>query len=147
MKFLNNFEKNFSKLKTFEIVLAVLLVLYLVSGVSTPYDLAPYVNNIYIYLSLIAIVFLLFLHSNPILALFFAVTSIIFIIRSNRVSANIMTPSVENKNKKMVNLNNNLNKKTLEEEIIGQIVKNPMNINGPSSYHPKLCETYNAKQI
>jgi len=147
MKFLNNFEKNFGKLKTFEIVLAVLLVLYLVSGVSTPYDLAPYVNNIYAYLSLVAIVFLLFLHSNPILAIFFAVSSIIFIMRTNRVTPSVMAPSVENKNKKMTNLNKDLNKKTLEEEIVGQIVKNPMNINGPASYHPKLCETYNAKQI
>ena len=147
MKFLNNFEKNFSKLQTFEIVLAVLLVLYIVSGVSTPYDLAPHINNIYTYLSLVAIVFLLFLHSNPILAIFFAVTSIIFIMRSNKVSHSVMSPNVENKNKKMANLNNHLNKKTLEEEIIGEIVKTPMNINGPASYHPKLCEIYNATQI
>lgn len=147
MKFLNNFEKNFGKLKTFEIVLAVLLLLYLVSGVSTPYDLAPYVNNIYTYLSLLAIVFLLFLHSSPVLAIFFAITSVIFIMRTNRVSPRTMAPSVENKNKKMDNLNKNLNKKTLEEEIVGEIVRNPMNIVGPASYHPKLCDTYNAKQI
>ena len=36
-------------MKTLEVVLFILLVLYLVSGVSTPYALAPYTNNVFMW--------------------------------------------------------------------------------------------------
>ena len=147
MNFVNTIKKNCSSLKTLEIVLFVLLALYLVSNVSTPYELAPHVNNVYMYLSLIAITVLLFLYSNPLLAIFFGISAIVLLHRSKQVDHNVMQPSVQNKDKVLQNLNANLKNKTLEEEIVGQIVRQPMNIAGPSNYHPVMCESHNATQV
>lgn len=136
--------KSFKNFKTYELILLVLLVLYLVSNVSTPYELSPYVNNIYMYLSLFALSIILYLHGSTLLAIFFLFVSFIFIYRSNKVSHKIMKPSQEKKNTIMRQLNHTLSEKTLEETIVGQIEKHPNNIPGPSSYHPVLCDSHNA---
>lgn len=118
--------------------MVVVILLYLISNVSTPYELAPYINNVYTYFSLIAIVILLFLKSNPIIALFFGIAALIFVTRSNKVDHGVMAPSTLNKSVNMMNLNtntntsmntntniNNIMKQTsLEEELVGIIQNN-----------------------
>jgi len=159
MNYLNistNF-KNLKNITTNEIILVVLILLYLISNVSTPYELAPYINNIYTYFSLITIVILLFLKTNPLIALFFGIAALIFVIRSNKVSHGVMAPSTHNKSLAMINLNSNTNNSninnniitqtTLEEELIGLIQKQPDNIINTNSYHPVSCETHNASDI
>jgi hypothetical protein len=158
-----NISTNFNNLKnitTNEIILIVLILLYLISNVSTPYELAPYINNIYTYFSLIAIVILLFLKTNPLIALFFGIAALIFVIRSNKVDHGVMAPSTHNRSLAMINLNSNTNNSTnskisnniitqttLEEELIGLIQKQPDNIINTNSYHPVSCETHNASDI
>tara|TARA_B100001778_G_scaffold281179_1_gene246216 strand:+ start:881 stop:1324 length:444 start_codon:yes stop_codon:yes gene_type:complete len=147
---MNLFNKSLNTLKNFkpyEFILVVLLLLYIVSDVSTPYELSPYVNNSFMYLSLFALAILLYLYGNPLLALLFLITSVIFINRSNKVSHYTMKPSQENKNNKMQQLNIPFTKNTLEEEIVGQIVRNPDNIPGPETYHPILCDSHNASKV
>ena len=139
--------KSFKNLKPYEFILFVLLVLYLVSGVSTPYELSPYVNNIFMYLSLFAFSVVLYLYGNPLLAAFFLFVSFIFINRSNKVSHKVMKPSQQKKDSTMNQLNNPLVQKTLEEQMVGQIQRHPNNIPGPSSYHPVLCDSHNASKI
>jgi len=148
--------KNLKNITTNEIILIVLILLYLISNVSTPYELAPYINNIYTYFSLIAIVILLFLKTNPLIALFFGIAALIFVIRSNKVDHGVMAPSTHNKSLAMINLNSNTNNSTnsnittqttLEEELIGLIQKQPDNIINTNSYHPVSCETHNASDI
>lgn len=147
--------KNLKNITTNEIILIVLILLYLISNVSTPYELAPYINNIYTYFSLIAIVILLFLKTNPLIALFFGIAALIFVLRSNKVDHGVMAPSTHNKSLAMINLNsntsnstnNNITQTTLEEELIGLIQKQPDNIINTNSYHPVSCETHNASDI
>jgi hypothetical protein len=149
--------KNLKNITTNEIILVVLILLYLISNVSTPYELAPYINNIYTYFSLIAIVILLFLKTNPLIALFFGIAALIFVLRSNKVDHGVMAPSTHNKSLAMINLNSNTNNSTnsnniitqttLEEELIGLIQKQPDNIINTNSYHPVSCETHNASDI
>jgi len=150
--------KNLKNITTNEIILIVLILLYLISNVSTPYELAPYINNIYTYFSLIAIVILLFLKTNPLIALFFGIAALIFVLRSNKVDHGVMAPSTHNKSLAMINLNSNTNisnnisnniitQTTLEEELIGLIQKQPDNIINTNSYHPVSCETHNASHI
>jgi len=150
--------KNLKNITTNEIILIVLILLYLISNVSTPYELAPYINNIYTYFSLIAIVILLFLKTNPLIALFFGIAALIFVLRSNKVDHGVMAPSTHNKSLAMINLNSNTNisnnisnniitQTTLEEELIGLIQKQPDNIINTNSYHPVSCETHNASDI
>jgi len=139
--------KSFKNLKPYEFILFVLLGLYLGSGVSTPYELSPYVNNIFMYLSLFAFSIVIYLYGNPLLALFFLFVSFIFINRSKKVSHKVMKPSQEKKNNDMAQLNYPLNQKTLEEQIVGEIQRQPNNIPGPSNYHPVLCDSHNATKI
>ena len=147
MKLLNKSMNNLSNMKTYEILFVVLMVLYLVSGVSTPYELSPHVNNIFMYLSLFAFSVVLYLYGNPLLAAFFLFVSFIFINRSNKVSHKVMKPSQQKKDTTMTQLNNPLLQKTLEEQMVGQIERHPNNIPGPSSYHPVLCDSHNASKI
>ena len=153
MDSVNNISNNFKKLKnisSYEIIFVVLILLYLISNVSTPYELAPYINNIYTYLCIIAIVILLFLNTNPLIALFFGIAGIIFMIRSRKVDHAVMAPSTANKSSEMIKLNNNINSinnSSLEEEVIGQIQKQPDNIMNTNTYHPVSCETHNASDI
>ena len=147
MKLFSKTVKSFINFKPYEFILFVLLVLYLVSGVSTPYELSPYVNNIFMYLSLFAFSVVLYLYGNPLLAAFFLFVSFIFINRSNKVSHKVMKPSQQKKDTTMTQLNNPLVQKTLEEQMVGQIERHPNNIPGPSSYHPVLCDSHNASKI
>ena len=146
----NNLSDNLKKLKnmkTYEMIFIGLLLLYLASNVSTPYDLAPYINNVYMYFSLLAIVILLFLNSNPVIGLFFGIVAMVFLGRSKQVDHQVMAPSVANKSLKMENLNTNLKVRSLEEEVVGQIERHPDNIANPGSYNPVTCETHNASNI
>jgi hypothetical protein len=151
MNSVNSISTNFKNLKnitTYEIILVLFVLLYLISNVSTPYELAPYINNIYTYFSLIAIVILLFLKSNPLIAVFFGIAALIFVIRSSKVDHGVMAPSTRNKSLAMINLNNNsVNQTSLEEELISSIQKQPDNIINTNTYHPVSCETHNASII
>lgn len=152
MNSVNNITNNFKKLKNmtaYEMIFVVFIILYLISNISTPYDLAPYINNIYTYLSLIAIVYLLYLNTNPLIALFFGVAAIVFVMRSHRVDHRVMAPSTLNKSQNMINLNKNntMNHISLEEELVSVIQKQPDNIINTSTYHPITCETHNATDI
>lgn len=147
MKLVNKTINCIKNMKTYEILLVILMVLYLVTGVSTPYALAPYVNNMFMNASLIALVIVLYLYGNPLLALFVAIVSFVFINRSKKVDPIIMKPSEDNKDTAMDKLNTHLKEKTLEEELVGQIVRNPVNIPGPSSYQPVLCQSHNATKV
>ena len=147
MKIVNKTVSSFKNLKLMELLLFVLLVLYLLTNVATPYSMAPYVNNGFMYASLFALVILLFLYSNPLLALFFGFVVLVFINRSRKVDHSVLAPSQENKTSTMEKLNVGLKDKTLEEEMVGEIVKKPDNTPGPSSYNPVLCDSHNASSI
>ncbi len=150
MNLVNSLDNNFKKLKnskTYEVAFIGLLVLYLLSNVSTPYEFAPYINNVYMYFSLLAIVILLVLHSNPLIALFFGIVAFVFLQRSKKVDHNVMKPSDNNKYMAMKKLNDHLKTRSLEEEVVGQIEKRPDNITSTGNYHPVMCESYNASIV
>jgi hypothetical protein len=150
MNLVNNFKTKVLQLKnmkSFEIAFVVVLILYLVSNVSTPYDLAPHINNVYMYVSLFAIVILLSLNTNPLIALLFAFVALIFLQRSKSVDHRVMAPSNANKTATMENLNSHLTIKTLEEEMVGQIDRQPDNIVSQNTYHPVMCDAHDASQL
>ena len=150
MNFLNQCLKsvrNAKNMKTYEVLLAVLLVLYLVSGVSTPYNLSPYVNNVFMYGSLLALVVILCLRCNPLLAILFGVVALELVRRSRKVDHNLMRPSESNKNRDLKNMNAHLNKTTLEEEMVGQITAPSIQLDGPAGYEPVLSKVHNATVV
>ena len=150
MNLVNSFKNKVLELKNiknYELVFVVLLLLYLISNVSTPYDFAPHINNAYTYISLFAIVILLLLNSNPLIALLFAFIALIFLQRSKKVDHGVMAPSNANKTTAMENLNTHLSIKTLEEEIVGKIDRQPDNIISQNSYHPVMCDSHDASYV
>ena len=150
MNSVNNISNNFKNLKnitSYEIIFVVLILLYLISNVSTPYELSPYINNVYMYFSLVAIVIILFLNTNPLIALFFGIAALVFITRSNKVDHKIMTPTTITKSLNMRNLNNNMKQISLEEQLISEIEKQPDNITNTNTYHPVSCDTHSASDI
>ena len=150
MNLVNSFKNKVLELKNitnYELVFVVLLLFYLISNVSTPYDFAPHINNAYTYISLFAIVILLLLNSNPLIALLFAFIALIFLQRSKKVDHGVMAPSNANKTAAMENLNTHLSIKTLEEEMVGQIDRQPDNIISQNSYHPVMCNSHDASYV
>jgi len=150
MNLVNNFTNKVLELKNikgYELIFVILLLLYLISDVLTPYDLAPHINNAHMYISLFAIFILLLLNTNPLIALFFAIVAIIFLQRSKKVDHVVMAPSTANKTSAMQNLNSHLSIKTLEEEMVGQIDRQPDNIISPNSYHPVMCDAHDASYV
>ena len=150
MNLVNNFTNKVQELKnikSYELVFVILLILYLISDVLTPYDLAPHINNAHMYISCFAIFILLLLNTNPLIALFFAIVAIIFLQRSKKVDHVVMAPSSANKTSAMQNLNSHLSIKTLEEEMVGQIDRQPDNIISPNSYHPVMCDSHDASYV
>lgn len=137
----------FKNLKNVEIFFILLLVVYLVSNMSTPYNLAPYVNNFFSYGSMVVLVILLVLYSNPLLALVFAISCIVFVYRSRLVDHNVMKTNEVNKNIAMQQFNENKKVSTLEEEIVGSMVVKPDNMPNPETYQPVLCSSHGATEL
>jgi hypothetical protein len=144
---LKNKALELQNIKSYELVFVILLLLYLVSNVSTPYDFAPQINNAYMYISLFAIFILLLLNSNPFIAIFFAIVAVIFLQRSKKVDHRVMAPSTINKTSAMNNMNSHLSIRSLEEEMVGQIDRQPDNIVNPTTYHPVMCDSHDASFI
>ena len=138
---------NLANIKSYEIIIIVLLLLYLISNVSTPYNYAPHINNIYMYYSLIIIFLLLLINSNPLIALLFGGVAIVFLSRSKKVDHRVLSQSETNKASKMDNLNNHLNSKSLEEEMVNLIDRRPENITSVDNYNPVVCDTHSASNI
>lgn len=147
MKIVNKTITSLKNLKIMEILLTVLIVIYLLSNVSTPYNMAPYVNNLFMYASLLAFTVILFIYSNPLLAILFLVFSFVFVNRSKKVDHLIMKSSENNKDMKLKDLNSNLKATSLEEEIISESKDKPDNIPGPSTYQPVLCDDHSASSL
>ena len=150
MNLVNYFKNEMLELKKitpYELVFIIVLILYLISNISTPYDLAPQVNNAYMYISLFAITILLLLNSNPLIAILFAFVAIIFLQRSKKTDHRVMAPSTSNKTAAMTNMNKDLTIKSLEEEMVGQIDRQPDNISSLSTYNPVMCNYHNASDV
>ena len=140
MKSIKEYIKN---VKTYEWILVVLVVLYILSGVKTPYELSMYVNNTFAYLSFLALLVLLYImKSNVLIILLIFAGGLVFISRSAVTDYRLHIPSEYNKVNKMKTFNNGMRKRTLEEEMVGTISNKPDNIPNPASYNPVLCDSH-----
>jgi predicted membrane protein len=138
---------NLANIKSHEMIFVILLLLYLISNVSTPYNLAPHINNVYMYFSIIVIFIILLVNTNPLIALLFAIVAYVFMERSKKVSHRAMAQTESNKSSKMKTLNNHLNTRTLEEEMVTLIDRRPENITSIDNFNPLECDTHSASNI
>ena len=136
---------NLKKLKLYEILIILILLVYIFGG--KEYSIPLYVNIIFSYASLIALSVVIYLYGNSILAIIFLIASLVFINRNYILSNNLVQDGEYKKKNKMNNLNKHLTNVTLEEEIVGQVEKKPDNTPSTSNYHPVLCDSHNASKI
>ena len=144
-KILKGNTTNMANIKSYEILFIVLLLLYLISNVSTPYNYAPHINNIYMYFSLIIII--LCVNSNLLIALLFAGVALVFLKRSKKVDHGVMAQSETTRASKMTSMNSHLNSKSLEEEMVTLIDQRPENIASIENYNPVVCDAHSASNI
>tara|TARA_Y100000389_G_scaffold202928_1_gene249769 strand:- start:372 stop:821 length:450 start_codon:yes stop_codon:yes gene_type:complete len=149
MKIVNN---NFKNNNSFQIILIVLLVVYFLSNVKTPNYLEPIINNVYMYSSIVIIFIVMFLYKQYVLGIVLITFVLLLLFRLDNkpnisVSSNIKHSSQKSKNNNLKKMNVNLEKKTLEEEVINSVSLKPDNIPNPSSYHPVLCSSHDADEL
>ena len=58
-----------------------------------------------------------------------------------------MASSTTNKTSAMNNMNSFLSVKSLEEEMVGQIDRQPDNIVNHTTYHPVMCDSHDASVV
>tara|TARA_A100001015_G_scaffold265380_1_gene313706 strand:+ start:50 stop:553 length:504 start_codon:yes stop_codon:yes gene_type:complete len=113
MKFVKNFVK---EVKNHEIILGILMILYILSGVETPHEIAPYITSIFGYGILIVLAVLIFVGTNPILGLLVIITFLVLVYRSNQTHPQNVMPSDNYKNTVMKSLNHG-NESILSNEV------------------------------
>jgi|TARA_B110000858_G_scaffold198496_1_gene265754 predicted membrane protein len=137
--------KTLKSLKIHEIIFIVLMLLYIVSGFQLSYYLGNNVNNIFTYIALVVFSVILFKTSNNLVAILFIITLIVFFMRNKVISDLNIIPSESNKEKTLKVLNQD-NGKTLEEEMVDNIVK-PTEILSKANYEPVLTKTTNVTSL
>ena len=140
---MNSIKEYIKNVKTYEWVIVGLVVLYLLSGVKTPYELSLYVNNTFTYLSFLALIVLLYItKSNLFVIILIFIAGLVFIRRSAVTDYRLHIPSEYNKVNKMKTFNHGMKERTLEEEMVGTLKTRPDNIPNPASYNPVLCDSH-----
>ena len=156
-----NFIKYLIKeVKNHEIIFGVLLILYLISGLKTPHVLSQYITTIYGYGILAILTVIIFVGNNPILGILAGISFLELLRRSNNTHPTNVMPSHKyredvleklNKNnetiiekKSVTNILYNDKNKSLEEEVVENIITVSKSSNLEPTYKPTLCETHNA---
>tara|TARA_X000000368_G_C22596776_1_gene521845 strand:+ start:24 stop:479 length:456 start_codon:yes stop_codon:yes gene_type:complete len=137
--------KTLKSLKIYEISFIVLMLLYIVSGFQLSYYLGNNINNIYTYIALLVFSVILFKTSNIFVAILFVITLIVFFMR-NKVISNVNTISSESNKEKTLKVLNPDSDKTLEEEMVDNIVK-PTKILSKANYEPVLTKITNVTTL
>ena len=120
------------------------MLLYIVSGVQLSYYLGNNLN-IFTYIALLVFSIILFKTSNNFVAILFVITLIVFFMRNKVISNVNIIPSQSNKEETLKVLNQDSGK-TLEEEMVDNIVK-PTEILSKANYEPVLTKTTNVTTL
>lgn len=136
--------KTLKSLKIYEIIFIILMLLYIVSGFQLSYYLGNNLN-IFTYIALLVFSLILFKTSNNFVAILFVITLIVFFMRNKVISNVNIIPSQSNKEETLKVLNQDSGK-TLEEEMVDNIVK-PTEILSKANYEPVLTKTTNVTTL
>jgi O-antigen ligase len=136
--------KTLKSLKIYEIIFIILMLLYIVSGFQLSYYLGNNLN-IFTYIALLVFSIILFKTSNNFVAILFVITLIVFFMRNKVISNVNIIPSQSNKEETLKVLNQDSGK-TLEEEMVDNIVK-PTEILSKANYEPVLTKTTNVTTL
>lgn len=144
-----NLLSNFQKFSNLELILFVLLVVFIFTDINIPDNISNYFpSNVSSYLILFGLVIVILLYGNPLLAIIFAIFSIVLMNRIKKVDPVVNSPSETKKKNVMKSINaENKFKNSLEEEMVKKISPKNINVPGPESYHPVECDSHGAEKI
>ena len=130
-------------LNIIQIFFFLILFYILLVDINIDYEYIPYIHNIFSYIGFFLITILLFLYSNPFLAIFYSVVISLFLFRTSKLILHNNKPKEKIKNNNIKNLNKNSNKNinrdfNLENTIINNI-SNIDNIPNKSNIYVKNC--------
>ena len=147
---MDSFSDLFKKENSGQVVLAILFIVYLISGYKTPDSVANVIDTIYGKIVVVVVALILFSYANPILGVLGFIVAFDLIRKSSMSTGTFaLDHYVPTEVKKESNLNAmNQFPYTLEQEVVKKMA--PMKVPGdatPSSFSPVLDDTYDAAPI
>jgi len=147
---MDSFSDLFKKENSGQVVLAILFIVYLISGYKTPDSVANIVDTIYGKIVVVVVALILFSYANPILGVLGFIVAFDLIRKSSMSTGTFaLDHYVPTEVKKESNLNAmNQFPYTLEQEVVKKMA--PMKVPTdatPSSFSPVLDDTYDAAPI
>lgn len=147
---MDSFSDLFKKENSGQVVLAILFIIYLVSGYKTPDSVANVIDTIYGKIIVVVVALILFSYVNPILGVLSFIVAFDLIRKSSMSTGTFaLDHYVPTEVKKESNLNAmNQFPYTLEQEVVKKMapIKFPVDAS-PSSFSPVLDDTYDAAPI
>lgn len=145
---MNTFSELFKKEHIGEFVLVILMSIYLIMGFKTPDVIAGLVDNMVGKIVIILVVFYLFMHSNPILAVVAALVA--YDLMKKSAGANELQKFAPSEKKKMSQFSAyNQFPYTLEQEVVAKmapIVRSGVSLSS-ASYKPMLDNNHDATPL
>jgi hypothetical protein len=139
---MDSFSDLFKKENSGQVVLAILFIVYLISGYKTPDSVAGFIDTIYGKIVVVLVALVLFSYVNPILGVIYIFVAYELLRRTSLVKTGIVkadnymieyTPSEEKREHQMMAMNPRVGL-TLEEEVIATMAPaQKFNLNGDIS--------------
>ena len=147
---MDSFSDLFKKENSGQVVLAILFIVYLISGYKTPDSVANVIDTIYGKIIVVVVALILFSYTNPILGVLGFIVAFDLIRKSSMSTGTYaLDHYVPTEVKKETNLNAmNQFPYTLEQEVVKKMA--PMKVptdSAPSSFSPVLDDTHDAAPI
>ena len=144
--------------KAHESFLVIILIIYIIFNIPTPYPLLPLVNNIIFQTILIILVLSLFFYINPIITIL-AVIAVIILIQRSKKGLNSLNLNETNKYNDMLKYNTNsqpfsLNQYNanqdsvaLEVDMVNKMAPPVIETNEEFSFQPISLKQHNAQNV
>jgi len=147
---MDSFSDLFKKENSGQVVLAILFIVYLISGYKTPDSVAGVIDTIYGKIVVVVVALILFSYANPILGVLGFIVAFDLIRKSSMSTGTYaLDHYVPTEVKKESNLNAmNQFPYTLEQEVVKKMAPTKVPVDTtPSTFSPVLDDTYDAAPV
>lgn len=126
---MNNFNNLLKDIKNHDIILGIILIIYILGGYQTPYEIAPFINNFMGYVIMIVIFVISLRNSNLLLSILLGISFIVLVQRSSITHPTNVMPSQNYRDSVMNSLNqgNTFNSSSVGNATVSNIVSGGAN--------------------
>lgn len=151
LKMKNLFKMKDLTLKTQDLVLAVIFVIYLISNMKLPFFLEKLIDTTSGNIIVVIMALIVFTMFNPLVGVLALIVACELMRRSSVSNSNILlkqeAPSEKSKKHEMEVLNRESKKRTLEEEMVDDVKVYVSDSVTPSNIKPLLSDLHNASNL